>query len=260
MSEGRAPLALDRCMAVLAELASHPEGATLTALARSVGAPKSSLLSVLRGLTASGHVAEHGFVYRLGPAMLALADTILKAQQPLEDVAAPVLERLTSDAGETSILAVMMPDERSTRYILKVENDSALRFAATVGDRRPIHASASGLLLAAYRDDVWIERFLTEARLDAITEATETDPARLRMMLRDIREEGIVVTNGSMTEGVTGLAVPVRDATGEVRAALLLGGPSARMNQEMARLRAALFRNAMRLSGLPAALFDRAAH
>ncbi len=252
------PLALDRCMAVLGQLAASPDGATLTVLARAIGAPKSSLLSILRGLTGSGHVMEQGFVYRLGPAMLMLANTIIDSQRPLEEIAAPVLRRLTADAGETSILAIMTADGRATRYIAKVENGSALRFAASVGDRRPIHATASGLLLAAYRDDAWIESFLQDARLDAITDTTEVDPARLWSMLRQVRHDGVAVSNGSMTEGVTGLAVPVRDSQGVVRAALLLGGPSARMQQEMERLRICLLRNADDLSGLPPALFDRA--
>lgn len=258
MKDAAAPLALDRCMRLLETLAALPEGATLTILARTLGTPKSSLLSLLRGLKASGHVAEQGLVYRLGPAMLALAGRIVGGQEPLETIAAPILQRLALDAEETSILAVMTADERATRYVAMVEIDAALRFAVRVGDRRPLHASASGLLLAAYHDDAWIERFLGEASLDAHTDTTVTDPAMLRVMLRSIREEEFAVTNGSMTVGVTGLAAPVRDAEGIVRAALLLGGPSARMIRKMDQLRGTLVRNAQALSGLSAGTFERA--
>jgi len=258
MNDAGAPLALDRCMRLLEALVALPEGATLTVLARSLGTPKSSLLSLLRGLKASGYVAERDLVYRLGPAMLALAGRIVGGQEPLETVARPILQRLADDAEETSILAVMTADERATRYVAMVEIDAALRFAVKVGSRRPLHASASGLLLAAFQDEVWIDGFLRETALDAYTDMTVTDPVMLRVMLRSIREEEFAITNESMTVGVTGLAAPVRDAEGVVRAALLLGGPSARMTRKLDQLRDALMRNARALSGLPAVTFERA--
>lgn len=258
MNDAGAPLALDRCMRLLEALVALPEGATLTMLARSLGTPKSSLLSLLRGLKASGYVAEQGLVYRLGPAMLALAGRIVGGQEPLETVARPILQRLADDAEETSILAVMTADERATRYVAMVEIDAALRFAVKVGSRRPLHASASGLLLAAFQDEAWIDGFLGETALDAYTDTTVTDPVMLRIMLRNIREEEFAITNESMTVGVTGLAAPVRDAEGVVRAALLLGGPSARMTRKLDQLRDALVRNAQALSGLPAVTFERA--
>jgi len=258
MNDAGAPLALDRCMRLLEALVALPEGATLTVLARSLGTPKSSLLSLLRGLKASGYVAERDLVYRLGPAMLALAGRIVGGQEPLETVARPILQRLADDAEETSILAVMTADERATRYVAMVEIDAALRFAVKVGSRRPLHASASGLLLAAFQDEAWIDGFLRETALDAYTDMTVTDPVMLRVMLRSIREEEFAITNESMTVGVTGLAAPVRDAEGVVRAALLLGGPSARMTRKLDQLRDALMRNARALSGLPAVTFERA--
>ncbi|WP_157217523.1 IclR family transcriptional regulator [Flavisphingomonas formosensis] len=243
MSDPRGPLAVDRAFAVLALLAEHPRGLSLTTLSQVLDVPKSSLLGLLRGLRTSGHIVLRQRLYAVGPASLSLARSLLGASPDLAGEASPILERLALDAGETSILATMAPDERAIVYVAKFESLSAIRFAATVGDRRPLHASAGGLLLLAYQPPAWIESFLRSARLDRITDRTVTDPARLRAILAKIRTEGCAITAGDTTEGVSGLAVPVFDASGSVAAAMMIGGPIDRVARDRPRL-IALLRNA----------------
>jgi DNA-binding IclR family transcriptional regulator len=244
----RGPLAIDRAFAVLGLLAARPAGASLADLARALDVPKTSLLGVLRGMAAGGYVVLAGRLYRAGPASHALAQALTHANRTIGELGEPILRRLALDSGETSVLAVMTADERAIEYVAKIESQTALRFAATVGDRRPLHASAGGRLLVAYRDDAWIDRFLADARLDRATGSTIIDPDALRTLFHSIRADGFATTSGDMTDEVAGLAVPVFGEAGAVRAALLIGGPIERVARQREHLLGLLQRAAADLS------------
>src|SRR5205814_7750015 len=68
------PRALGRALEVLEALARRRAGATLSALSRRLGSPKSSLLYLLRPMTRLGYLmrSPDGH-YRLAPAALTLA-------------------------------------------------------------------------------------------------------------------------------------------------------------------------------------------
>ena len=61
---------------------------------------------------------------------------------------------------------------------------------------------------------------MLDAPLVAVSPETVTDAAALRRTLAEVRRAGYVVAPGSIEAVSTGVAVPVRDETGEVIAAL----------------------------------------
>ena len=82
-----------------------------------------------------------------------------------------------------------------------------------------MHASSSGLVLLAFAPHDLQERVLA-GPLARVTPETIVDPAALRRTLAEIRTLGRVVAPGYVDEVSTGVAVPVRDETGAVIAAL----------------------------------------
>ena len=222
----------------MARLAAAPEGVALASLAAATGAPKTSLLGLLRGLAAEGYAFQQETRWRLGPEAVGLARAILatSGDGDLAATARPALERLASAMGETSMLAVLAPDRRAMLYADKVESRTALRFAATVGDARPIHCTASGRVMLAFLPPPWPAEFLRTARLTAHSPTSVTDRRGLRRIVAETREQGFAVTLGETTEGVAGIAAPIRDARGEVVAALVLAGPIARVEPRLALL------------------------
>ncbi|MCX8132484.1 MAG: IclR family transcriptional regulator [Roseococcus sp.] len=245
---------------LLGRLAAAPQGSSLAALAAATGAPKTSLLGLLRGLAAEGHAEQRDGLWRLGPQAVGLARAILAgAGDPdLVATARPVLEALAEEAGETAMLAVLAPDRRSVVYADKVESRTALRFAAAVGDARPIHCTASGRVMLAFMPPPWPEQFLRGARLIPCTPASVTDRRALRRLVAETRAQGFAVTLGETTEGVAGIAAPVFDARGTVVAALMLAGPIPRVAPRLAalsrRVRGAARELSRRLGHRPARL------
>ncbi|MFN7633490.1 MAG: helix-turn-helix domain-containing protein, partial [Acetobacteraceae bacterium] len=67
-----------RAIDVLELLADGPQAPTHGDLARALGMPKSSLSELLATLESRGYVTCEADRYRLGPALLALAGTLLR--------------------------------------------------------------------------------------------------------------------------------------------------------------------------------------
>lgn len=144
----------------------------------------------------------------------------------LPAIAESYLQWLAEEAGETAHLAVL--DGNEALYIAKVEGPGAVRVASQVGMRVPAHASATGkLLLALSQDDPGIS--MPVRSLSALTPHTVTDPEVLQRELEKISAVGYAVDNQETELGMCCLAVPVRDRSGAVVAALSVSGPCERV-------------------------------
>jgi DNA-binding IclR family transcriptional regulator len=97
-----------------------------------------------------------------------------------------------------------------------------------VGNRSPLHTTSSGKVLLAFMDDA--ERDLRLSRpLARPTRRSIVDPAQLRTQLAEVRRRGYAQTLEELEEGLNAVAAPVRQADGEVVAALSVSGPAFRM-------------------------------
>jgi IclR family pca regulon transcriptional regulator len=65
-----------------------------------------------------------------------------------------------------------------------------------------------------------LQRYFADATLDALTDRTVTDPAKLRQLIEDCRRTGYSAVEDELAYGVVALAVPVFDQHGRVVAAL----------------------------------------
>jgi DNA-binding IclR family transcriptional regulator len=83
-------------------------------------------------------------------------------------------------------------------------------------------------VLLAFMDDAERERLFAQP-LERMTSKTVTDPDELRAQLKLVRSRGYAQTQGELEEGLNAVAAPVRQADGEVVAALSVSGPSIRM-------------------------------
>jgi DNA-binding IclR family transcriptional regulator len=95
------------------------------------------------------------------------------------------------------------------------------------------------------------EAMLRTLDLQPITAHSIVDPEALRIECAAIRERGYSFDREEFVLGLVAMAVPVRDAAGEVRAALAVHGPVARLSIEQAMHRLpALHAAAARMAAL----------
>ena len=105
----------------------------------------------------------------------------------------------------------------------------------TVGTRLPAYATSMGRVLLAGLSDDECEARLARTTLAPLSPHTTTELAALRQALAHVRADDFAAVDQELEEGLRSLAVPVRDGSGTVVAALNVSAHASR--QTMATLR-----------------------
>ncbi|WP_345800787.1 IclR family transcriptional regulator [Microbacterium sp. AZCO] len=190
---------------------------TASEIGRRAGLPSSTAHRVVDELVREGLLErddEHRV--RLGLRLWELALRGSRALR-LRQAALPHMERIQARVREHTQLAVLEQD--SALFLERLSHPEAGANITRIAGRLPLHASSSGLVLLAYADAEVQERVLA-GPLPALATETVVDAAALRRTLAEVRRQGFVVARGTVEAVSTGVAVPLRDETGEVIAAL----------------------------------------
>jgi DNA-binding IclR family transcriptional regulator len=214
-----------RSVLVLQYLEQHGD-AGVTELGEHLGVSPSTAHRLARTLVDVGFVDQDHRTerYHLGPALIPLGRAA-EARSGF-DALRPELEELAQVTGESVSLGVRQGS--SVLIVLRVASPHPLRFDQEPGSRVPIHASAMGKALLAFAP-LGTGRV---RRLDAITDATITDPARLDAELAEVRSRGWALNDEERNRGVRAIGVPLLDGHGFAIAAIAVQGPTLRITDE----------------------------
>jgi DNA-binding IclR family transcriptional regulator len=215
---------IERAFAVLATLADGPIG--VTEVAERANLPKSTAARLLASLAREGAVEQvpGDTRYRLGGRLATLAAGVLPTRS-LARLARPSLVELSAAVDEAAGLSV--PDGDLVHYVEQVDAPNPVSVRDWTGSRLPMHAVSSGQVLLAFRPAAALERYLQHP-LERFTEVTLVDPDALRERLREVRRDGYAWAREEFDRGISSVAAPIADASGEVIAAVHLHGPSYR--------------------------------
>lgn len=215
-----------RAFDVLEALGDATAPLGVTDVAERARLPKSTAARMLATLAAEGAVEQvpGDTAYRLGPRLVRLTGGF-SLNRSLTAIARPVLVELAAACGEAAGLGV--PDGDQVHYIDQVDTPNPVLVRDWTGARAPLHAVSSGQVLLAFRSAAAVDRYLTRP-LERFTERTIVDPDAVRERLRDVRRHGYTWAVEEFDPGITSIAAPIADASGEVIAAVHLHGPSYR--------------------------------
>lgn len=143
-----------------------------------------------------------------------------------------VMEELVAKSGETCNLTVL--DGHDIVYVDRVECNWPLRRQIEIGGRMPAYCTAGGKLLLALSPRRTLEQYLSAVTLKRLTPNTWTAPEAFRAHLETIRAQDYAINNQENLIGLLAVAVPIRDPSGQVLAALALHGPEARLPESRA--------------------------
>lgn len=238
---------IERAFVVLGTLADGPIG--VTEVAERAGLPKSTAARLLTSLAREGAVEQvpGDTRYRLGGRLAMLAAGVVPTRS-LAHLARPSLTDLAAAVGEAAGLSV--PEGDLVHYIDQVDTPNPVSVRDWTGSRLPMHAVSSGHVLLAFRQPAALERYLAGSR-ERFTDRTLVDSAALRDRLAKVRRDGFAWTREEFDLGISSVAAPVADASGEVVAAVHLHGPSYRFPPEgsEARIAEAVVTSAARIAG-----------
>ncbi len=224
--------AVDEAIRLLLFVAQHP-GLGLSEITRRTGTGKARVFRLLTTLEQRGLVRRRGepATYQLGFQALHLG-AAAQAQIDLVQLAQEPLERLRARFDET--VALRVRDGLETVCVARRESTQSLRVHGEIGHRRPLYAGASSKLLLAHAPKEVLESVLAAERT-RFTDRTLVARTAMLQALKRVREEGHAHSEGERSTGTAALAVPLRDASGEVVAALGLSAPASRMTAQHRR-------------------------
>ena len=213
-----------RAFAVLGTLGDGPLG--VTDVAGRSGLPKSTAARLLATLADEGAVEQipGDTLWRLGPRLVTLTAGYGLARS-LAAIARPTLDELAAASGEAAGLAV--PDGDLVHYLDQVDTPNPVQVRDWTGARAPLHAVSSGQVLLAFRPPAAIERYLGGS-MERFTARTLADADAVRERLQSIRRKGYTWAIEEFDPGISSVAAPIADGSGEVIAAVHIHGPSYR--------------------------------
>lgn len=233
---------------LLDELSEGTGSSGVSELARRSGLSKSTVHALLATLEERGAVQldVERRRYRLGWRLFELGSRVAE-ERNVPRVARAYLRRLARETDETALLGVLHGTE--VLYLDVAHGTRAIQFAARVGHRGPLHATGTGKVLLAFGGAALCDDVIAQG-LERFMPHTICDPRALRAEMDIIRSRGYAMVHEEREAGLCAVAVPVRDHSGGVAAAMGLAGPTARFDEtRVAELLDALSASAATVSG-----------
>ena len=139
-----------------------------------------------------------------------------------------LLQDLVDDLKETCNIGIL--DDLSYVYTERIECKWPLRTHLEAGSRVGAHAVSGGKVMLAALEPGTLKTLLKGRKLPAYTRKTRTKFADLEADLEMVRGRGYALNNEELFDGIIGVAVPLRDATGRTLSALAVHGPLTRLS------------------------------
>lgn len=215
------------------EALADARSASLAVLAQRAMTSKSTAHRLLQTMLDLGYVEQDGETERYRPTLklFSLGARTLSGQADLLRIADREMAGLARETGETVNLGVLDESEQRVAYIHKHNSAFGLSMHSPLGKRSPLHSTALGKALLAWRTEEDIAARLAGMRLEKRGPRTITDRGTLRAQLARIRAEGFAEEVEESEAGVRCMAVPVRDHLGRVIAAISISFPLFRFDE-----------------------------
>jgi IclR family transcriptional regulator, pca regulon regulatory protein len=220
---------LERGLAVIRAFgAEHPE-LRLSDVARATGLTRAAARRFLLTLVRLGYVRQDGTSFSLRPRVLELGYAYLSALS-LPEVAQPHMETLVGEVNESSSVAVL--DDLDIVYVARVPTRRIMTITIAVGTRLPAYATSMGRVLLAGLEPEALSDRLERLEIERLTATTVPDRKSLSRRIDEVRAAGWAAVDQELEQGVRSAAVPIRDGSQTVVAALNVSVHATRMTMQ----------------------------
>lgn len=221
---------LARGLAVINAFQERKRHLTIAQISHRTEIPRAAVRRCLYTLSQLGFVTSDGRTYSLLPKVLTLGHAYLSST-PLAVTAQPILDRLSEQLHEACSMATLQGEE--ILYLARSATPQRLiSVDLSVGSRLPAYCTSMGRILLAGLDDFALEDYLEHAELQVKTSRTVATVEGLKASIAEIRQQGWVVIDQELEVGLRSLAVPLKDSSGKVLAALNVGTHASRVSRQ----------------------------
>lgn len=211
---------LAKGLAVIETFSADRPRQSISEAATASGLDRATTRRCLLTLAHLGYADYDGKFFTLTPRVLRLGTACL-AGMPLPQLVQPHLDALSDRIGESSSVAVL--DGVEIVYVARAAQKKVMSIALMPGSRLPAYCTSLGRVLLAGGNDAQVRAALAESRLQPRTPYTLTDPDQLLAAVQATRQQGYALINQEVEIGLRSIAVPLRNARGQVVAALNVG-------------------------------------
>lgn len=216
---------LEKAVGLLDALAREGE-LTPASLAEISGEPRTTVYRLLASLRSLGMV-DAGTArgsFRVGLKVLDLGNSMLsRLDERL--VARDTLQRLHDNTQETVYLCVRR--EHRAVCIERLDGRWVKSMTLQLGSSLPLHIGATPMVLLAFAPPEDWEQYVATRELVGISSPAVRDPVEFLDELQLTRDRGYAISDGGVVPGLAGIAAPIFDYSGNLRASLGLSGLSA---------------------------------
>jgi IclR family transcriptional regulator, pca regulon regulatory protein len=210
---------LERGLAIIRVFNAEQPSMTVSEIAQELDLTRAAVRRFLLTLSELGYVYGKNNRFELTPRVLELGYAYLSALS-FPDIALPRLEQLVAETGEASEGSIL--DGGDVVYVVRVPGPALMTISVNIGARRPAYATAMGRVLLANLPPADLDAYLDTYELAPVLPRTITDVDAFRAELNRVGTDGYALVDQELEEGLVAIAVPVRDRTGRVRAAINL--------------------------------------
>ena len=218
-------------MAVLEAFDTERQRLNASLAAMRAGITRASARRHLLTLHHLGYLESDGRFFWLAPKVMRFSGSYL-ASARLPRLIQPVLNQLATQHGHAFSAVVL--DGEEVVIVARSDATRMLAYGLHLGARLPVHATSTGQVLLAAQSDAWLDDWFFGRQLARLTPRTVTQIDTLRERIAKAREVDHAWSMDEHELGVSALSVPLRNAQGQVMAALNVVLPSTgRANSEV---------------------------
>lgn len=220
-----------KALELLNIMANSPAPLGLTALASKAQYDKATTRRMLIELLANGFVEQdtESRSYGLGPALQSLGK-LRESRFPLVKTVQPFVKAL---AKKTEEMVHATEYGNGFLYSISVEESTkANRISLELGQKLPLHATASGIAFLAASTDSFIETVLKKP-LATFTPQTTIDKKSLIKSIIETSARGYSISNQTFDEGVHSVAAAYYSASGKPLGTIAIAMPTLRATPKM---------------------------
>ena len=208
--------ALARGLDVLTCMGAGRPGMTLAEIATAANLARPTARRLLLTLAELGYVRADGPAFTLTPQVLRLG-IAYASSLGLWDIARPHMAALVAQTRESSSMAQL--DGADIVYVARVAVPKLITLRVDIGTRFPAPQTSQGKVLLAALPPAQVIEVLAEPSRSGLP-PFPPDHGRLAAELAAVRARGWALADEELAPGIRSVAVPVRDGTGTVRAAM----------------------------------------
>jgi IclR family transcriptional regulator, pca regulon regulatory protein len=190
---------------------------SLAEVATATGLARPTARRLLLTLEELGYVRSSDGAFELTPKVITLGTSYV-ASLGLWDVARPHLEALVRQTGESSSMAQL--DGSDIVYVARVSVPKIIALRVDIGTLFPAPQTSQGKVLLAALPSEELDRVVKIPSRSGLPRYIGKTRAALEEELTQVRARGWALADEELAPGVRSIAVPVRDGTGAVRAAM----------------------------------------